>query len=107
MSKWILIFMLGLLPGRLPSAVSTDGAVQGFVRRPVAAHRAPGAHVHVQLLDAHGKVVAERMAALPPTAPRRDASANYRAAYRVRFGQEERVCAVAKRTILHLRDCRS
>jgi len=107
MPKWILIFMLGMLPGRLPSAVSTDGAVQGFIRRPVAAHRALGAHVHVQLLDAHGGVIAERMAALPPTAPRRDASANYRAAYRVRFELAEMVRAASKRTILHLRGCRS
>lgn len=107
MSKWILIFILALLPGRLPSAISGDGAVQGFVRRPVPAHRVPGAHVHVQLLDAHGQVIAERVARLSPTAPRRDATANYRTAYLVRFARGEMARAVSHRAILHLEAHRS
>lgn len=102
MSQWILIFILALLPVWLPSAEASDALVRGRVQRPVPAHSAPGAHVHVQLLDGNGKVIAERVARLSPTAPRRDASANYRADYQVRFGREEMARAISQRTLLHL-----
>lgn len=101
MSKWILILMPALLLGWLPSAAATEGLVRGTVRRPGPAHSTPGAHVHVQLLDVRGKVIAERIARLSPTAPRRDASANYRAGYRVRFEEGEMARAASHRAVFH------
>jgi hypothetical protein len=75
--------------------------IRGTVQRPVFAHQAMGAHVHVQLLDAAVRVVASRTVALPPTAPRKDAGAGRRVAYQAHFTPDEAARAVHSRTLLH------
>jgi hypothetical protein len=64
-------------------------AVFGTVNRSVAAHRVPGAHVHVFLVDGQGKVIDCKSAALPSVSPRHDAALNHRAAYSVNFPSGE------------------
>lgn len=103
MSKVVVIGLLGLLSGPLLHAGPGYTEVSGIVQRSVFAHQALGAHVHVQLLNAKGEVIAERTAALPPTAPRRDASANRRVAYHVRFTAGDAAHAVSHRAILHMK----
>lgn len=64
--------------------------------------------MHVQLLNARGQVIAERVQALAPTAPRKDASSNRRAAYTVRFTSVEAAAAVKHHAVVHSKkDCPS
>jgi len=103
MSKVVVIGLLGLMSGPVLHAVPGYTEVSGIVQRTVFAHQALGAHVHVQLLDAKGAVIAERIAALPPTAPRSDATANRRVAYHVRFAAGDAAGVVSHRAILHMK----
>ena len=59
--------------------------VAGQIQRSTPAHRMMGDHVHVALLDTQGREIASRNDRLPPTAPKRDVSRNYRASYSVAF----------------------
>lgn len=75
--------------------------VFGVVNRGVAAHRVPGAHVHVLLVDGQGKVIDCKSATLPSVSPRRDAALNRRAAYSVNFPSGE-FAGVAKVRVEYL-----
>jgi hypothetical protein len=59
--------------------------ISGSVDRRVASHRVLGSHIHVELLDLKGTIIACSIQALPPTAPRQDAARNYRTNYSVRL----------------------
>lgn len=75
--------------------------ISGTVQRQVASHCRLGSQVPVQLLNAQGRVLAEKMTVLQSTAPRKDASANYRASYHVHFDAALSHGAVTSRTIYH------
>ncbi|MDR0533760.1 MAG: hypothetical protein LBH01_07380 [Verrucomicrobiales bacterium] len=63
--------------------------ISGSVLRGKPASLTPGAHIHVQLVDAQNRLLACKSQGLAPTAPRRDVSLGYRSSYAVTLSSAE------------------
>jgi hypothetical protein len=104
MSKFMFLAVLPLLLAcAAPAQAAPPLELHGTVQRARFAHQSIGAHIHIQLVNKSGHVVAERRAPLPPTAPRKDAGSNRRITYQVKFAKDEMDAAVRHQTIFHSR----
>jgi len=73
--------------GRVDSVRVEKSSVGGRIWRVTPYHTTLGAHVHVSLVDSHGKIIAQGMDRLPVMLPKDDSTRKY-SSYKVTFNEE-------------------